>query len=151
VSPKVHITETKGAGGLLLPDGKGVIELGPKNTTFSADFVALSYVSPRHNRYAYYMEGLEEPWAHSGYETTALYSSLPPGRYVFHVKGANSDVVWNEEGVSIPLFVKTAFGKRPFMLVLYFLILASGIYLAIDLVNKSQKRKMESNLLLYQM
>lgn len=149
--PKVYITGTKGAGGLLLPDSKGVIELGPKNTTFSADFVALSYVSPRHNRYACYMEGLEEPWAHSGYERTALYSSLPPGRYVFHVKGANSDGVWNEEGVSIPVFVKTAFGKRPFMLVLYFLILVSGIYLAMDLVNKSQKRKMESNLLLYQM
>ncbi len=38
----------------------------------------------------------------------ATYAHLPPGRYVFRVKAANNDGVWNEEGTALAVEVKPA-------------------------------------------
>ena len=35
----------------------------------------------------------------------ATYTNLNPGHYVFRVRGSNSDGVWNEEGVSLPIVI----------------------------------------------
>ena len=35
----------------------------------------------------------------------ATYTNLDPGKYVFRVQGSNSDGVWNEEGVSLPILI----------------------------------------------
>jgi signal transduction histidine kinase len=35
----------------------------------------------------------------------ATYTNLNPARYVFRVQGSNSDGIWNEEGVSLPILI----------------------------------------------
>src|SRR4030095_11896465 len=35
----------------------------------------------------------------------ATYTNLDPGRYVFRVQGSNSDGIWNEQGVSLPILL----------------------------------------------
>lgn len=149
--PEVMITGMWSSEHSLTPDPGGAITLGPGPAHFKADFVALSYVSPQHNRYAYYMEGLEEPWSNSGYSRSAVYNSLPPGKYIFHVKAANSDEVWNETGSSVPVHVLTPLALRHYMIAGYLIILGFLVYLSMELVRKSQKRKMESSMLQYQM
>ncbi|MFA5302477.1 MAG: two-component regulator propeller domain-containing protein, partial [Bacteroidales bacterium] len=149
--PEVLITGMWSSDRSLTPDPGGTITLGPGLAHFKADFVALSYVSPQHNRYAYYMEGLEEPWSHSGYSRSAVYNSLPPGKYIFHVKAANSDEVWNETGYSVPIHVLTPLAKRPYMIAGYMIILCFLGYLSLELVRRRQKRKLENNMLQYQM
>jgi len=149
--PEVMITGMWSSEHSLTPDPGGAITVGPGPAHFKADFVALSYVSPQHNRYAYYMEGLEEPWSNSGYSRSAVYNSLPPGKYIFHVKAANSDEVWNETGSSVPVHVLTPLALRHYMIAGYLIILGFLVYLSMELVRKSQKRKMESSMLQYQM
>lgn len=149
--PKIHITETGNSAGPVWTDEKGTIVLGPGNSSFYAEFVALSYLAPRLNKYSYYMEGLEKPWSHTVYDRTAHYNSLPPGKYVFHVKAANSDEVWNEPGLSIPVHVQTPFLKRPYMLAGYVLIMSLLIFLIMGWLRKSQKRRMENDMLQYQL
>ena len=39
------------------------------------------------------------------------YTNLDPGTYVFHVKGSNSDGVWNEAGTSAVLIVHPPFWR----------------------------------------
>ena len=149
--PEVMITGMWSSEHSLTPDPGGTIILGPGPAHFKVDFVALSYVSPQHNRYAYYMEGLEEPWTNNGFSRSALYNSLPPGKYVFHVKAANSDEVWNDPGLSIPVHVRTPFLKRPYMLAGYVLIMSLLIFLIMEWLRKSQKRRMENDMLQYQL
>jgi signal transduction histidine kinase/DNA-binding response OmpR family regulator len=97
------------------------------------------------------MEGLEKPWSHTVYDRTAHYNSLPPGKYVFHVKAANSDEVWNDHGLSIPVHVRTPFLKRPYMLAGYVLIMSLLIFLIMEWLRKSQKRRMANDMLQYQL
>jgi PAS domain S-box-containing protein len=86
-----------------------LIELATKDYVFSFEFAALDYSSPSANQYAYMMEGIDRDWVYSGTRRFASYSTLPPRTYIFRVKGANSDGVWNEQGTSIRIVITPAF------------------------------------------
>jgi len=83
-----------------------------KDSVFSFEFAALSYANSRMNRYRYRLEGLEPGWneVDSG-QRLATYTNLDRGNYVFRVQGSNSDGVWNEQGVSLPILVTPPWWK----------------------------------------
>lgn len=91
------ITETK------------AIELSYKDRVFSFEFAALHFASPEKNEYAYLMEGFDKNWNYVGNRRFVTYTSLPPGNYVFRVKGSNNDGIWNEKGVSLKINVSPPF------------------------------------------
>jgi signal transduction histidine kinase len=69
----------------------------------------LDYTMAEKNQYAYRLEGLDRDWIYAGTRHYADYPDLRPGDYVFRVKGSNSDGVWNEEGIAIPITVEPPF------------------------------------------
>ncbi len=81
------------------------IELEHWQNFISFEFAALDYTAPRKNEYAYRLEGVDQDWIRAGARSYASYAHLDPGRYVFRVKAANSDGVWNEEGRSLAISV----------------------------------------------
>ena len=68
-------------------------------------FAALDFSSPSRNRYAYRMEGVDTGWVSSGTRRYAAYTSLPPGDYVFRVRGANADGTWNMNGARMAIVI----------------------------------------------
>ena len=72
------------------------IELSYKDSFFSLDFAALDFTLPEKNEYAYKREGFNDDWIYCANQHTATFTNLNPGSYIFKVKGANSDGVWNE-------------------------------------------------------
>ncbi len=90
---------------------KKYIELSYKDNFFSFEFVALDFVLPAKNSYSYKMEGLDENWNVPTQRRYANYTDLAGGDYVFMVKGANNDGVWNEQGTSISIRIKPPFWK----------------------------------------
>jgi ligand-binding sensor domain-containing protein/signal transduction histidine kinase len=82
------------------------LTLSYRDNVFSFEFAALSYANSQKNRYRYKLEGLESTWNEVGSkQRLATYTNLDPGKYVFRVEGANSDGVWNEAGVSLPILI----------------------------------------------
>jgi signal transduction histidine kinase/ligand-binding sensor domain-containing protein len=82
------------------------LTLSYRDTVFSFEFAALSYANSQKNRYRYKLEGLEPGWNEVGSkQRLATYTNLDPRKYVFRVQGSNSDGVWNEEGVSLPILI----------------------------------------------
>jgi PAS domain S-box-containing protein len=66
----------------------------------------LSYANSHKNRYRYKLEGFDPGWNEVGSEQRlATYTNLDPAKYVFRLQGSNSDGVWNEEGVSLPILI----------------------------------------------
>jgi hypothetical protein len=64
------------------------------------------------------MEGLDKDWIYVRDRRFAGYTNLPAGRYVFRVKAANADGLWNEEGVAVRLRVVPPFWKTGWFLTL---------------------------------
>ncbi len=90
------------------PESMEKINLSYRENIIGFEFTALNYIQPEKNRYAYMLEGLEKEWNYVGGRRFAAYSP-PPGNYVFRVKAANNDGVWNQEGVSIRLHITPPF------------------------------------------
>jgi ligand-binding sensor domain-containing protein/signal transduction histidine kinase len=81
------------------------IKLSYRQSVFTIKFVALNYISPERNQYAYKMEGFDNEWNYVGNDAEAAYMNLKPGRYTFRVKASNNDGVWNEKGASLKIVV----------------------------------------------
>jgi len=72
-------------------------------------------------KYAYKLENKDDTWKYPNNQNIAFYDNVPPGNYVFRVKAANNDGIWNEKGTSIkviiqPTFVQTWYFKASLIL-----------------------------------
>lgn len=74
------------------------IDLKYKDNTFTVNFIGLHYADPQKNQYAYQLEGFQKDWTYTGSSNRVNFSQVPPGQYIFRVKAANSDGVYNTAG-----------------------------------------------------
>jgi signal transduction histidine kinase len=79
-----------------LPAGSRRIEL---------HYSGLSLVAPEKVEYRILLEGLDSEWRDAGNRRAAYYHELPPRDYVFRVRAANNDGLWNEAGASLAFTV----------------------------------------------
>ena len=113
-SPKILINEFSLINGEITFDEPiedvREMKLSYAQNSFSIDFVALSYNSPRDNIYAYRLEGFEENWNYcNAEESFTKYTNLNAGEYTFIVKDSNSADLWNEEGASLKIVIEPPF------------------------------------------
>ncbi len=87
------------------------ITLSHKHSVFNVEFKALTLKAAEKVHYAYYLEGFEDQWNYVGNNTSATYTNLNPGDYVFHVKSTNSDGVWNTKEKMLHISVTPPFWK----------------------------------------
>ncbi len=66
---------------------------------------ALDYAAPSANQFAYRLEGFDDDWVQAGNERRITYTNLDGGEYTLRITAANSDGVWNAEGIAIPISV----------------------------------------------
>ena len=103
------------------------LTLSYRQNFISFEFAALSYANPRKNRYRYRLEGEALDWNEvDSTQRRVMYTNLDHGRYVFRVQGSNSDGVWNEAGVSLPIVITPPWYKTN-----WFRASAVGLFLAL--------------------
>ena len=81
------------------------ITLAHAQDVFSIEFSALNYTLPQKNQYAFKLDGFDKEWSYIGTKRSATYTNLNRGNYVFRVKAANNDGLWNETGTSLALTI----------------------------------------------
>lgn len=101
-------------------------------SVISFTFVALNYISPEKNKYAYMMEGFDKDWNYIGSNHTATYTNLDPGHYIFRVKAANNDGIWNEKGASINIIIEPPFWKTWWAYLIESLLLILIVYMILN-------------------
>jgi signal transduction histidine kinase/streptogramin lyase len=118
---------------------------------FSFEFSSLSYYSPAKNQYAYILEGVDKEWVHSGSRHYVGYTNIDPGKYVFKVKGTNSDGVWNEKGTNISIIINPPWWRTWWAYAFYGACIIAAIFL-LDryqrkrLINKEREQTREREL-----
>ena len=124
------------------------IVISYKDNFFSFEFVALDYLDPKKNQYAYILENFDQDWIYSGTRRFASYTNLKPGTYIFRVRGSNSDGVWNLEGarvtvIIIPPFWYTGWFKLIMVIVGLLLIYTFYKVIVTQLYNKRLKKEVD--------
>ena len=106
------------------------LNLTHRDRVFEFEFAALHFSAPQKNKYTYIMEGFEDTWNYVGNRNFASYTNLPPGDYIFRVRGSNCDGVWNEEGISLPIRIIPPFWETGLLKISIILL---GIFLLLSL------------------
>ena len=104
--------------------------LYPGDEIFTLQFAALNFNQPSRNRYAFMLEGFNEDWVYTNHNF-ATYTNLDGGEYLFRVKAANNDGVWNEAGTSVLVKVIPPLTERWYfqlMMALLALLILLGIW-----------------------
>lgn len=120
------------------------IDLDYNQNNFSVGYAALNYLYPNQNKYAYMLEGYDTDWNDAGSRKEAFYTNLKPGDYVFRVRASNNDGLWNDEGRSLSIHIRTPFWQTWYAYMLYLLIIGGILYVVWYYLH--MKRKLEQDL-----
>lgn len=105
--------------------------LAHDHAMFAFDFHAVSYRGAYRNQYAYRLEGFDSDWIQVGTHHTATYTNMDPGEYVFRVRAANSDGVWNMEGASLKLVITPPLSRTWWAYCIYALLAGLALTAAV--------------------
>jgi signal transduction histidine kinase/DNA-binding response OmpR family regulator len=145
-APRVVLTSTRILDRTLAPDELPApgrpLALAHNDKLVTFTFSALDFTSPENNRYRYRLEGFDSGWNNVGDQRSATYTNLDAGQYVFRVRAANADGIWNEDGLAIPLSVAAAPWNTPAAKVVY----AGGALLILGYLWLHYRRRREREL-----
>ena len=113
------------------PSHQKEIVLAYDQSLFSIDFAALTYPSSKKVFYSYILEGYNDHWIESGNVGTANFSNLPAGRYNFKVRATLNPGSGNESFTNLAIIITPPFWKTIPAYILYGVILALLIYVAL--------------------
>ncbi|MGN8068742.1 two-component regulator propeller domain-containing protein [Mucilaginibacter sp. 22184] len=102
------------------------ITLHYDQSVISFEFVSLDYAFLNRTVYAYQLVGFDKSWNYVGRKTSATYTNLPAGHYLFKVKSNNGDGVWSTRELNLELTV-----LPPFWLTWWFIILVTFFVFAV--------------------
>lgn len=136
--PPVVITSVKVNDNII--KGEAVnLNLKYYQNNVSLEFASLDFSDPRDNLYAYKLEGFDDDWQFANSSLRiAYYTNLPPGEYVFKVRGSNSDGIWNENYASVTILISPPFWKTYWFLGLVSLTTVFILYYIFTVRIKSQ-------------
>ena len=117
------------------------ITLRADQNSFSFRIAALGYQAPEMNKLMYKLEGFDDEWLTVSESPIITYSNLRYGDYIFRVKAANSDGVWNHNEISLSIHILPPFYLSIWAYCIYFLLfIGCFIYLILYFKNKSTRK-----------
>jgi len=134
--PVVQITGFKLANEPILPGPGSIlsrpiwattdIRLAHDQNVFAFNVACFDYRLPDGNRLEFMLENYDKKWRNDLRDGEVTYFNVPPGEYVFRVRGANGQGVWNRIGVSMRVVVRPPWWQTPWAYLSY-VLLAFGI------------------------
>jgi signal transduction histidine kinase/ligand-binding sensor domain-containing protein len=161
IPPKVFLTDFKLFNKSVMPGENSIltrpiyetdaITLAHDQNNISLEFTALHYSNPIKNKYAFKLENYDDDWREMSNFQAAFYPNLPPGEYVFRVKAANNNGVWNEEGATLKILIKkpwwnAAWAYGFYGLALIIVVFAADRYLRYRVIQKERARAQAKDL-----
>jgi len=112
---------------------------------FSITFAIPNFINSSNNQYQYRLVGLENQWINTS-NTEATFTIQNPGTYIFEVKGANNNGVWNTTATTLQIKVNPAPWRSWWAFLLYALIIATALFSLIQFLKSKTILKHELEL-----
>ncbi|WP_299118788.1 hybrid sensor histidine kinase/response regulator transcription factor [uncultured Winogradskyella sp.] len=114
------------------------LELAYNQGNFSVAFAVPNFINSNNNRYKYRLKGLEDDWVETT-ENNASYTIQNAGDYVFEVKGANSDGIWNENPTQLIIKVAPAPWRSWWAFLIYGVLILGALYFLMHILKSRTK------------
>jgi PAS domain S-box-containing protein len=126
------------------------LTLSYRDYSFIIEFSALDFTNPSKNRYAYQMEGISDRWVEIGNRRFVHFTNLPPGNYIFNVRGTNNDGVWNNAGASSRITILPPWWRSKYAYASYIILILLMVASVIKLRERNlirEKKVLEEKIL----
>ncbi len=105
-----------------------LLSLNHDQNNFSFEVVYIDYLTDAgHKRMQYRLDGYDYVWRNINSGELAAYFNIPPGRYVFQVKGLDIYGNWGEKSLAVNISPPWWFTWWAY--VIYFVVFCIGVYL----------------------
>ncbi len=106
------------------------LELNYNQNSLRFEFVANNFLLPQKNSFRYRLTGYNPNWIEIKKDNKAIFTKIPPGDYVFEVKGANNDGKWNETPTQLFITIHSPFWSSAYAFIFYILLILLIVYLS---------------------
>ena len=117
------------------------VTLNHDQSVFTIDFAPIDFTRPEKIQFAFYLDGFEKNWNYVQHSRSATYTNLPAGEYLFKVKAANSDGVWNKDLTTLGIKILRPWWLTNFAIFCYFLLFLTAGYFVFQFVDSRLKNK----------
>ena len=114
------------------------LELSHDEQNWVIQYTGLHFTSPKDNRFAYRLLGLDPQWVEAGSERIARYTGLPPGSYQFWVRSANADDVWSQPKLILEATINPPFWATNYAFAFY---ASALVFLMLTIATQSHRRR----------
>jgi signal transduction histidine kinase len=104
-------------------------EIPIRSKNLEINYVGISLTSPQRVTYRYRLEGEDTQWQQAGTRRQALYTSLAPGRYRFHVSASIGDGRWKDYDFPADLLVPRAFYQTTWFAAACLMLIFAALWL----------------------
>ncbi|GAB3989027.1 two-component regulator propeller domain-containing protein [Spirosoma daeguense] len=105
------------------------IVLNDQQNFLSIDFAALEFNQSYKNQYRYKLTGLDDDWVYSQNQSTATYTNLPPGSYIFFVNASNTSGIWSPHTHQLRIIIQPPLWATWWAYTAYVLLIVVGLIL----------------------
>ncbi|MDN3666951.1 two-component regulator propeller domain-containing protein [Algibacter miyuki] len=126
--PKAHIISVQVNNKDILFNTNKALELHHTQNFIGFQFTSNNYINPKKNTFKYRLLGFTDEWIETDYNGKANFTNIPPNDYIFEVKTANNDGVWNETSTKININIIPPVWQRWYAYLAYFLAFVASIY-----------------------
>jgi len=113
-----------------------------KHSLFSFKFVADNFINPEENRFKFRLHNFNEEWIETDFNELAIFTNIPPGKYVFEVRASNNDGVWNNESTQINIEITPPIWKTWYAYSFYILVLGLFLYyISKEIINQGKLKE----------
>ncbi len=116
--------------------------------SITIEFASVDLFGSQNVYYQYQLEGINNAWIDLKSESKVTFTSLPSGKYLFHLKASINGVDWKVCSKIPHISVHIPYYKNPllYLCLLALLITAAGIWVYQSWKSKSQKMKLKHQL-----
>ncbi len=107
------------------------VQLNYNENNLLLEYMLPEYSDPLKNTFSYKLKGLDLDWINAGKERFVRYPNLPPGEYVFELKGANNDGVWGDS-ITLHISILPPFWQTWWFRLITFISLLLSFYFLIS-------------------
>jgi len=128
-NPSIFLEAVQVGRTILTP--KRELVLVPGSSHIDLHFTAVELASPENVRLQYWLEGVDPGWLDADSTRHAIYTEIPAGTHLFHIRASNSQGVWDRAGVAYRIIQRPYFYQTIAFRVVSWaaaLLLIAGIY-----------------------
>ncbi|WP_188461902.1 two-component regulator propeller domain-containing protein [Marivirga lumbricoides] len=117
------------------------LTLNHDQSVFTIEYVGIDFKDSRKNEYAYFLEGFDDDWNYVGNNTSATYTNLEPGNYLFKLKSVSKNEDLDSEILTLQITILPPWWKTYYAYALYIILLGLFLFFIARLYRNRVKSK----------